>query len=455
MAKNNTVYICQECGYTSPKWMGKCSNCGSWNSFVEKVEDDKENSFTKTNNSENITPSPISGVSIGETPRFESGLTEFDRVLGGGIVSGSLVLLGGAPGIGKSTLILQVASLFSKRYNKILYISGEESSQQIKLRSDRLNLYSDQMYILAKTNFEKIDQVLAQNDKYDLVVIDSIQTIYHPQMDSTPGSVSQVKAITNQLLKRAKKSGVPVILIGHVTKAGKIAGPKVLEHLVDTVLRFEGDRNYSYRILRADKNRFGSTNEVGVFTMTGSGLKQVLNPSQMFLKERPEGEPGSVIVPIIEGSRTILIEIQALVSSAAFGTPRRLTTGVDKKRLSIMLAVLEKKYDFNFYNQDIHLNITGGLKVDEPALDLGMVTAVISSFKGQSLPSDLAVVGEVGLAGEVRAVSHIKKRIKELLRMGFKEIIFPAGNKKNLEFDEDMNLSGVKNIKEVLDLLFS
>ena len=455
MAKDKTIYKCKNCGFESSNWMGRCTNCGNWNTMVEMKKNDK-NKNKELNTKEPLqSPTPISQINTEERARYYSGINEFDRVLGGGIVKGSLVLLGGAPGIGKSTLILQVASLFSNKYKKALYISGEESARQIKLRADRITTSSNDIYILAETDFSQIDQILSSNNKdYGLIIVDSIQTIYHPEIDTTPGSITQVKAITNRLMKIAKSSEIPVFLIGHMTKSGKIAGPKVLEHLVDTVLRFDGDRNYSYRILRSIKNRFGSTNEIGVFSMESKGLKEVKNPSQRFLEERPEKSSGSVIIPVLEGSRTILVELQALVSSSAYSAPQRLTAGIDSKRVSMLLAVLEKKCGFNFYDSDIHLNITGGLSVDEPGIDLGIMTAILSSFKDYTIPNDLAIIGEVGLAGEVRAVNQIKKRINELQKLGFSEIVIPKGNAKNLNSNSFNKLIVVKDIHELIDIIF-
>ena len=454
MAKDKTIYKCKECGFESPNWMGRCTNCDTWNSMVEMNSNNK--SKKKINKSEPVSsPTPITQINTGQNSRYFSGINEFDRVLGGGTVKGSLVLLGGAPGIGKSTLILQVASLFSARYKRVLYVSGEESARQIKLRAERINSTSEDIYILAETDFSEVDQILSTNNEYGFVIMDSIQTIYHPEIDSTPGSITQVKGITNRLMKIAKKNEIPVFLIGHMTKSGKIAGPRVLEHLVDTVLRFDGDRNYSYRILRSVKNRFGSTNEIGVFDMDSNGLKEVKNPSQLFLEERPENSAGSIIVPVLEGSRTILVELQALVSSAAYSAPQRLTTGIDNKRVSMLLAVLEKKCGFNFYDSDIHLNITGGLSVEEPGIDLGIVTAILSSFQDKVLSSELAVVGEVGLAGEIRAINQIKKRINELKKLGFTEIIIPYGNKKSLGSEDLSDLIFVKDIHELIDILFN
>lgn len=449
MPKTKIYYKCNKCGFKTPNWMGRCTNCGTWNSFTET----KGPVRTRNEESNSNQPNPITRVVSEDRTRFPSGIEELDRVLGGGIVSGSLILLGGAPGIGKSTLILQVAFLFSKSFSRVLYISGEESTRQIKMRAERLNALDKNLFVLGETEFNRIREIV-DNNEYQLVVIDSVQTIYDSKLDSAPGSISQIKGITGELLKIAKEKQIIIFLIGHVTKEGSLAGPRVLEHLVDTVLQFEGDRNYSYRILRAIKNRFGSTNEIGVFEMKESGMEEIPDPSRLFLQERPEDSSGSVIVPVIEGSRTILVEVQALVSTAAYAAPQRLTTGISRKRVSILMAVLEKKVGFNFQALDAHLNIVGGLKVDEPALDLGIVTAIVSSYRDISLPSDLAVCGEIGLAGEIRAINQIEKRIKELKKMGFKEILIPAGNLKKLDFDPEINLKGVKDIKEVIDLLF-
>lgn len=444
MARNKSGYICQQCGYKTVKWMGRCPSCGAWNTFTENSNNDELEV--------RVVPNSIKEIEAGVRPRLSTGIGELDRVLGGGIVRGALILLGGAPGIGKSTLILQVASLFSKKYSRVLYISGEESVSQLRMRAERLKALDDELFVLAETEFDQICGLLVR-ENYNLVILDSIQTVYDPRLDSAPGSITQVKEITNQLLKIAKQREIPIFLIGHVTKEGDLAGPRVLEHLVDTVLQFEGDRNYAYRILRAIKNRFGSTNEVGVFEMKGTGMEEVLNPSQLFLEERPEGVSGSVVVPVLEGSRPLLVEVQSLVTPATFTTPQRLTTGVDYKRVSILLAVLEKKAGFKLQTQDVNVNITGGLKVDEPALDLGMVSAIISSYQDRALPSDLAVVGEVGLAGEVRAVSQIQPRLNELKKLGFKRVIMPQSNLKGLDFDPTLDLIGIKSIHDLLDYI--
>lgn len=449
MSKNIINYVCEECGYSSRKWMGRCPQCQAWNSFQEElIRNDRGNNNITINNE----LLPISRVESGEEIRYKTGIQELDRVLGGGIVSGSLILLGGAPGIGKSTLVLQVASLFSKKYNKVLYVSGEESAAQIKIRAGRINALNDNLFVLAETYF---DQILAHinKEKYSLVIIDSIQTISDPDLNSSPGSVSQIKEITNSLMKVAKSKGVPIILVGHVTKEGELAGPRVLEHLVDAVLQFEGDRSYSYRILRAIKNRFGSTNEVGVFEMRNTGMEEVLNPSLLFLEERPRDVSGSVIVPVMEGSRPILVEVQALVSSATFSVPQRAATGVDYKRVMMLLAVLEKKLGIVFQNKDVHINITGGFRINEPALDMGVVTAIISSHGDLPIPDNMAVVGEIGLAGEVRAVSNISQRISELKKIGFEKIVLPQGNLKGLETEKEIRLLAISNIHDLFKIV--
>jgi len=456
MSGGKSNYQCKECGFKSTKWMGKCSNCGSWNSLEEVV--DKEKKERNDLSEKTVTPRPITRIHSKGRTRLSSKISELDRVLGGGIVAGSVTLLGGAPGIGKSTLILQVASLFSSNYGRVLYISGEESARQLKLRGERLNILTEDLLILAETEFVTIKEHLEkyiEKQEYQLIIIDSIQTIYDSRLDSSPGSVNQIKEISNQLIAIAKKTEIPVFLIGHVTKEGELAGPKVLEHLVDTVLRIEGDRNYTYRILRSVKNRYGSTNEIGVFAMNSEGMKVVKNPSRIFLQQKKRDISGSVIAPIIEGSRTILVEVQALVSSATFSTPQRITTGVSKKRVSILLAVLEKKAGFSFQERDVHINIIGGLKVKEPALDLAIITAIISSHRDYSLSSGLAVIGEVGLAGEIRAIGQLEKRIKELKKMGFNRVVIPDNEEQeNFSESTEIRFKRVNNIKDVINYIF-
>ncbi|MGM0603768.1 MAG: DNA repair protein RadA [Bacillota bacterium] len=455
MAKEKRYYVCKECGYKSVNWMGRCSSCGNWNTFVEKIEDSKKKKRTQTGTREKKNPLPITKIATVEKQRLTTGTEELDRVLGGGIVSGSLVLLGGAPGIGKSTLILQVASLFSEKYGKTLYFSGEESAQQLKMRAERLNCLNDNLNIFSETDYTLFEDHLSENQDYSFIVVDSIQTVHIPQKDSAPGNIAQIKEITSRLLKMAKTTGIPIVLIGHVTKEGELAGPRVLEHLVDTVLQFEGDNYHMYRMLRAKKNRFGSTNEIGVFEMTSSGIEEVKNPSSFFINERLEGVSGSVIVPVLEGSRTLLVEVQSLVTDAAFSSPQRLTTGVNYKRVSLLLAVLEKRLGVNFRDQDVNVNITGGLSVEEPGLDLGIAAAVISSYRDISLNNKLAVVGEIGLAGEIRAVGQIEKRINELKKIGFKHIVIPEASLNKIEFDPEVVIDGVKNINEFTKIIFN
>ncbi|WP_018249385.1 DNA repair protein RadA [Orenia marismortui] len=450
MAKKKRRYICQECGYEALKWSGKCTGCNSWNTLVEEIINPKKKK-KELSVTADVKAQKINDIKIGLENRKETGISELDRVLGGGIVPGSLILIGGDPGIGKSTLLLQTSYNISKKYDKVLYISGEESERQIKLRADRLGTIDSNIYILAETNLLSIIEN-AKDLKPDLVIIDSIQTIYNPNLESSPGSVSQVRDSTNRLMQLAKKNNIPIFIVGHVTKNGSIAGPKVLEHMVDTVLYFEGDRHYSYRILRAVKNRFGSTNEIGIFEMKQGGLEEILNPSQMFVSERPSNVSGSVVIPCVEGSRPILVELQALVSSANFGTPSRMTTGVDHKRVSLLLAVLEKKLGLHIQGQDVYINVVGGFQVDEPAVDLGLIAAIASSFRDIAIPKEFVVIGEVGLAGEVRAISQIEKRINEASKLGFSEFIIPKGNLEDLNYP-DLKIHGVKNVYQVLDLI--
>ena len=455
MAKAKKYYVCQECGYKSINWMGKCSNCGSWDSFEEVIEDKNKENNKYNIEREEKKPQPITQISSVKRQRFKTDITELDRVLGGGIVSGSLVLLGGAPGIGKSTLILQVASLFSKKYGKTLYLSGEESASQIKMRAERLNSMDRNLNILAERDYLSLENHIENNKDYSLIIVDSIQTVHIPELDAAPGNLTQIKEVTNRLVKLAKTTEIPVVLIGHVTKEGELAGPRVLEHLVDTVLQFEGDDYHMYRMLRAKKNRFGSTNEIGVFEMKENGIKEVANPSSFFINERPADVSGSIVTPILEGSRVILVEVQSLVTDAAFPSPQRLAKGVDYKRLSLLLAVLEKRMGANFKDYDVNLNITGGINVEEPGLDLAIIAAVVSSYQDKAVDNDLAVIGEVGLSGEVRAVGQIEKRINELKKLSFSRIIIPAANAKNLSFDPELKIDAVKDIAEFIKLILN
>lgn len=447
MAKGkNTAFFCKECGYESAKWMGQCPACHEWNTFVEEpaVKPVKGVAPVMAGNAE---PVRISEVDTAETNRYPSGFGELDRVLGGGVVTGSMVLVGGDPGIGKSTILLQVCANIAKD-RKVLYVSGEESLRQIKMRADRIGEMPDNFLLLCETNLANIDAVIRKH-KPDAVVIDSIQTMYCESSDSAPGSVSQVRESTSLLMQIAKGLGITVFIVGHVTKEGVVAGPRVLEHMVDTVLYFEGERNETYRIIRAVKNRFGATNEIGVFEMCKEGLRQVLNPSEYMLSGRPQGEPGSVVACLMEGTRPVLVEIQALVCHTNFGMPRRTAVGADYNRMNLLMAVLEKKIGMQLSSCDAYLNIAGGLKVNEPALDLGMLLAVISSFRNIPVPEKTIVFGEVGLTGEVRAVSQAKQRIAEAVKLGFEECILPYACLKSVGSVNGIKLTGIRSVAEL------
>ena len=446
MAKIRTLFACQKCGCQSPKWLGKCPDCGEWNSMLEEPEMKSSASYPP---GEAAKPIKLSLVTRNAEQRLLCGISEFDRVLGGGLVSGSMVLIGGDPGIGKSTLLLQASAHLSKSAGAVLYVSAEESTEQIKLRSMRMGLDADELYLLAETNIERITAHITAM-KPRTVIIDSIQTVFTSAIESAPGSVSQVRESAGRLMTLAKGSGVPIFLVGHVTKDGALAGPRVLEHLVDTVLYFEGDCGHAYRILRAVKNRFGSTNEIGVFEMKESGLCEVRNPSELFLSERPTGVPGSVVVAALEGTRPLLVELQALVSTTSFGNPRRTTIGVDHNRLALLVAVLEKKVGLHLSGQDIFLNAAGGVRLNEPSADLGIVAVVASSHLDKIVDPQTVFIGEVGLSGEVRGVSQPEIRIKEALKLGFTRCILPAGNLKQVKV-KGIELIGVKSVNEALD----
>jgi len=459
-ARDRTVFACQTCGYQSQKWLGKCPDCGGWNSFVEERvrPDAKEASFAGSAGRSSLgvrSSQPVSFLDIEAQSdlRDVTGIEEFDRVLGGGIVPGSLVLVGGDPGIGKSTLMAQVAASLSGLYGKVLYVSGEESERQIKLRGERLSLNPQGLYLLAETRLERILEEIHRLAP-SAIIIDSIQTVFSETIESAPGSVSQVREVAGQFLLLAKNSTVPVFLIGHVTKDGAIAGPKVLEHIVDTVLYFEGERHHNHRVLRATKNRFGAVNELGIFEMTGRGLVGVANPSEMFLSERPVGASGSAVVAAIEGTRPVLVEIQALVNSSKFGTGRRTTVGVEVGRVALLVAMLEKRLGFHLSGDDIFVNLVGGLTLDEPAVDIGIVAAVASSFRNVPIDSRTIVFGEVGLAGEVRATSHAAVRVREAARMGFPRIVMPQNNVLGLEPDDRLEVIGVRSVVDAFDALF-
>ncbi|XCS11398.1 DNA repair protein RadA [Aeribacillus pallidus] len=454
MSKIKSKFICQSCGYESPKWMGKCPGCGAWNSMVEEVIKPKGKHRIAFSHSESSTvskPSPIHQIQAAQEPRMLTGLHEFNRVLGGGIVKGSLVLIGGDPGIGKSTLLLQVSSQLAERGNDVLYISGEESLKQTKLRSDRLGVKGERLFVLSETDLEIIIQSIMETEPA-FVIIDSIQTIYNSEIASAPGSVSQVRECTAELMRLAKTKGIPIFIVGHVTKDGTIAGPRILEHMVDTVLYFEGDRHHTYRILRAVKNRFGSTNEIGIFEMKEAGLKEVLNPSEVFLEERAKGASGSTVVASMEGTRPVLVEIQALITPTSFGNPRRMANGIDHNRVSLLMAVLEKRVGLLLQNQDAYLKVAGGVKLDEPSIDLAICISIASSFK--DVPTNIydVFVGEVGLTGEIRRVSRIEQRVQEAAKLGFKRIFLPKANLGGWKWPEDIEIVGVQNISEALEL---
>jgi len=454
MAKVKTHFVCQSCGYRSAKWLGRCPDCATWNSLVEEqLVETLEARGRGWGLSADQPPKPITEIEAQEGERLKTRIEEFDRVLGGGIVAGSIVLIGGDPGIGKSTLLLQVSDRLSREDLKVLYVSGEESPRQTKIRGERLGIRGANVLVLSETSLEKILNDITKL-KPALLVIDSIQAVFTSELQSPPGSISQVRDSSARLMQLAKGTGIPIFLIGHVTKEGAIAGPRVVEHMVDTVLYFEGGANHPYRILRAVKNRFGPTNEIGVFEMKDCGLEEVLSPSEMFLSERPENVSGSVVVPSMEGTRPILVEIQALVTSSSLAVPRRTAMGVDYNRLSLLVAVLEKKMGLKLYNQDIFLNVAGGIKVDEPATDLGITTSVVSSFLDKPVDPRTVVLGEVGLTGEVRGISQPELRVRESVKLGFHRCILPKTNRERMKRDDSIKLEGVESLGEVVKLLF-
>ncbi|MBV6477304.1 MAG: DNA repair protein RadA [Ignavibacteria bacterium] len=453
VSKLKSKYVCQNCGFSSLRWSGKCPECGNWSTMSEEIISiDKRKSPSGSVKLNNGTYNLITDVSAEPEQRTKTQIDELDRVLGGGIVKGSVILIGGDPGIGKSTLMLQIADKVRDR--KILYVSGEESAVQIKMRADRLKFHLNNFYILSETNLDIIQAVI-EKEQPDIVVIDSIQTVSRPDLESAPGTVTQLRESTSLLMHISKKFGVSVFIVGHITKEGVIAGPKVLEHMVDVVLQFEGERTHSYRILRGIKNRFGSTNEIGIFEMSDGGLKEVKNPSEVFLSQRNYGASGCVISASIEGTRPLLIEVQALASATSFGIPQRTSMGYDYKKLSIIIAVLEKKLGLFLNKYDIFLNIAGGVKIDEPAIDLAVAMSIYSSFRDIPADSDTVALGEIGLSGEVRTISYIDKRISEASKLGFKKIILPKGNLKNINRkNSGIEIIGVERIKDAVDALF-
>ena len=451
MAKVLTKYVCQSCGYVSPRWVGKCPNCSEWNTFVEEAPSPIRLSKKPTGAASKIEPVPMDQLDREDVPRVRTNIEEFDRVLGGGLVPGSLILLRGDPGIGKSTLMMQVALQLGNQI--VLYITGEESVRQIKLRAERLEASATKnILLLAETNLDLILDVIERGTP-DLIIVDSIQTMYRPGLESAPGSVSQVRESTALLLRLAKTRGIPIFVIGHVTKEGMIAGPRVIEHMVDTVLQFEGEAHYSYRILRALKNRFGSTNEIGIFEMHETGLREVKNPSEAFLSERRYGTSGSTVVSSIEGTRPILIEVQALVTPTSYGMPQRNTTGFDYRRLSLLLAVLEKRVGLHLGGYDVFVNIAGGVKIDEPAVDLGIATSITSSLRDVPVDSSCVAVGEIGLGGEIRTIGNIEKRVQEAAKLGFKRIVIPQNNVKGLKANGEIQIVGVDRIEKAMEEL--
>ncbi len=452
MAKTKTVYFCQSCGYEAPKWLGKCPACGEWNTFAEEKVTLSKKTDTRSSKAKSQTPVKLSEIKPLDEPRIHMPSEELNRVLGGGLVAGSLTLIGGEPGIGKSTLLLQ--NILSIRNKKILYVSGEESASQLKLRADRLGKVSDNTLILCETRLDNIFTQI-ENEEPQIVIIDSIQTIASDQIESASGSVSQVRECAAALLRYAKESGVPVILVGHINKDGAIAGPKVLEHIVDTVLQFEGDRQYLYRILRSIKNRFGSTSEIGIYEMVEKGLKEVKNPSEMLLSENRDEEMSGIAIGVtIEGIRPFMVEVQALVSSAAYGTPQRSVTGYDQRRLNMILAVLEKRARFKLGQKDVFLNMAGGLKVADPAIDMAVVASIMSSNFDISVSRKTVFVGEVGLSGEIRTVTRIEQRVAEAEKLGFECAVIPKGNLKGVKDKFTIKIVEVGKVEELLRFLF-
>jgi DNA repair protein RadA/Sms len=455
MAKTKTHFVCQSCGYQMPKWLGRCPGCQEWNTFVEeRIIEEKEPQRDLLGLESSAIPVPLTEITGEEKERLTIGMGEFDRVLGGGIVLGSLVLVGGDPGIGKSTLLLQAMNQLASSGASVLYVSGEESLQQTKMRANRLGVASAHLFVVSETSLEKILQDI-QSLRPSAVVVDSIQTIYSSDLPSTPGSIGQVREASSRLLYLAKHLGIPIFLIGHVTKEGFIAGPKVLEHMVDTVLYIEGEANQAFRILRAVKNRFGPTNEIGVFEMKDSGLVEVANPSEYFLSERVQHASGSVVMPCIEGSRPILIELQALVVPTHFGAPRRTAQGVDASRVSLMAAVMEKRLGLQMLSHDIFVNIAGGMKVEEPGVDLGIIASIASSYRDKLIDPETVVFGEVGLGGEARGISQPEVRVKESSRLGFKRCLLPKQNQDKMKGIKGIELIGVRTIQEATKILFS
>ncbi|EDS76569.1 DNA repair protein RadA [Clostridium botulinum C str. Eklund] len=453
MAKNKSVFVCQECGYEAPKWFGKCPGCSTWNSMVEEKKMDTVKSKRVGITQNNSKPESILNIKSGEFNRYDTGIGELNRVLGGGLVKGSLTLISGAPGIGKSTILLQTANNIATKIGKVLYVSGEESGEQIKIRGDRIGNISSELYILSETNLEIIEEhINSMNPVF--VIIDSIQTLFKPSIESAPGSVSQVRECSNELMRIAKTKNIPLFIVAHVTKQGELAGPRVLEHMVDTVLSFEGERTQEFRILRTLKNRFGTTSEIGVFEMREEGLKEIFNPSEVFLEETNFNAEGSIVIGVMEGTRPILVEIQALVTETKAIMPRRTAVGVDNARLNLILAVLEKKLKNPFYNCDVYVNVVGGIDIEGTYGDLGLALALVSSIKSREFKlNKMIVFGEIGLTGEVRPISLCDRLVNEGIKMGFENIVIPTRNKDKIT-TKNKNIIGVSSLKEAISKVF-
>lgn len=453
LAKSRTIFICQACGFQTPRWAGRCPDCGQWNALKEEVRHGTD-AHEKRQIGEQESATPIKDVAVTNEIRLTTGLNEFDRVLGGGVVSGSIILVGGDPGIGKTTLLLQALRGLERRHPPVLYVSGEESAQQIKMRGERLGILSSSLYVLAETSLEALLKA-ATSLRTNALVVDSIQTVYTDRVPSAPGTVSQLQEVACELMWYAKRTGTTVFVIGHVTKEGMIAGPKLLEHIVDTVLYFEGDEHHAYRILRAVKNRFGASNEIGVFEMADTGLHEVANPSELFLSGRPACSTGSVVVSSLEGSRPILVELQALVTPTCYAMPKRMANGMELNRVALLLAVLEKRLGLHLSGQDVCLNVVSGLRVDEPAIDVGIVAALVSSFRDQALDGRTCCIGEVGLGGEIRPVSQVELRVREAVKLGFRRCLLPQGNVTKPISTAGIELHGMNDVGEVLDCVMA
>ncbi len=445
--KHKIKYVCSNCGFDSLKWLGKCPSCDSWNTFTEEFVEEKKQSHKRKYVEPEL--SKITTIQNEHETRIKTNIEEFDRVLGGGLVVGSVVLIGGDPGIGKSTLALQAAQKIMK---DVLYVTGEESASQINMRAKRLGITSETLYVMTETDLELITNAIEKHNP-QVVIIDSIQTTYKPDLENTAGTITQIRECTAELMQTAKKNNCAIIIVGHVTKEGMIAGPKVLEHIVDTVLQFEGEKSYTYRILRSQKNRFGSTNEIGIFEMREDGLHEVKNPSEIFLSERDKQITGSTVTSSIEGTRPILLEVQALVTPSSYGIPQRVATGFDYRRLSILLAVLEKRANLRLSSQNVFLNMAGGLRIDEPAVDLAVCCAIASSYSDKIIKNDFVLIGEVGLGGEIRSVGHFDKRVQEALKLGFKKIIIPRNNFNNIKPQNKIEIISTENINETLEIV--